>query len=167
MVCIICILLCYAVITTETAIVKGIKKVGKYYLNQGTSQQNTHHSIYIFITIYIKLYNQYIENIRSCILSSAPECNGKVILSSFGHTYKVAVFSRRLYKRNIKKRRIVKFHPESKTLLNFEVVTFTGNCCWKIYDSYVGGQAMNMDHVSTYQPGWPIRKVELFENCNL
>ena len=42
MVCIICILLCYAVITTETAIVKGIKKVGKYYLNQGTSQQNTH-----------------------------------------------------------------------------------------------------------------------------
>ena len=157
MVYIICIVLCYAVITTETAIVKGIKKVGKYYLNQGTSQQK----------IYIKLYNQYIENIRSCILSSAPECNGKVVLSSFGHTYKVSVFSKRLYNRNIKKRRIVVFNRESKTLLNFEVVTFTGNCCWKIYDSYVGGQAMNMDHVSTYQPGWPIRKVELFEKYNL
>jgi hypothetical protein len=104
-------------------------------------------------------------NKTSVILFSDPECNGKVILSSFGHTYNVVVMSKRLQYRKSKKRKIKTLHPESKMLLNFEVVTFAGNCCWKIYDNYVGGQVMNMDHVSTYQPGWPIRKVELFENC--
>ena len=61
--------------------------------------------------------------------------------------------------------RIRKKHPETKKLLNFEIVTLEGTCCWKIWDSYIGGTSYPMLAAGKIRPGWRIAAVEYVEDC--
>ena len=68
-------------------------------------------------------------------------------------------------KRKRKKRKINLKHPTTKKLYKFVYATLTGNCCWKSWSKYRGGQPYDMVTPDSYQPGWAIRSVELLEHC--
>ena len=72
----------------------------------------------------------------------------------------------RKLRRKRKKRSIKARHPETKRIVPFAIATMTGNCCWRIYDSYRGGIPFDMGTSQTYDPGWFIRSLELMTNCN-
>ena len=57
--------------------------------------------------------------------------------------------------------------PQTERRLNFDAVTVTGNCCWNVWNSFVGGQPMSLSTVGRHQPGWFIRAVELRKNCEM
>ena len=50
-------------------------------------------------------------------------------------------------------------------LLKFEVAQMTGGCCWKIRDSYKKGKDKHLPEPRSYEPGWPIKSVQLLEEC--
>ena len=88
-----------------------------------------------------------------------------MVLSSLHHNYKIVVHSNNLRKWKRTKRKIKA--TKNGHLIKFEVVTFTGNCCWKVRDKFINGQSFQMPGVGTYIPGWPIRAVKLVKRCNL
>ena len=45
--------------------------------------------------------------------------------------------------------------------LKFQLVTSTGNCCWKAWNRKHGGLSYPFSTPDTYQPGWPIRAIAL------
>ena len=59
-----------------------------------------------------------------------------------------------------KKRSITNKHTDG-SLLPFQLASVTGNCRWKVYDSYKLGQNYEMAESKTYHPGWIIRSIEL------
>ena len=86
------------------------------------------------------------------------------MLSSLEHPYKVMVYSNNLRNKKRTKRKI-KARRNGK-LLKFQVTKMVGNCCWSMRDKFTGGQTFVVPSVGTYFPGWPIRAVQLVENCN-
>jgi hypothetical protein len=56
-------------------------------------------------------------------------------------------------------------HPETKKRLHFYNATLQGKCCWKLWDSYVGGTSYPMSAAGTFSPGWKIAAVEYVEDC--
>ena len=66
------------------------------------------------------------------------------------------------------KRSIKVKNPENpKEFLKFGLVKFEGSCCWKVRDSYKRGRDYGMAIPSIYEPGWPIKSVQLLENCKI
>ena len=92
-------------------------------------------------------------------------CNGAVTLSGLDHDYKNIINSASLKTRRRKRRSIKIKNRDTKKLLSFQIVTFEGNCCWKVWNKYTGGQPSEMKTLGTHQPGWLIRAVELIPNC--
>ena len=86
------------------------------------------------------------------------------MLSSLEHTYKVVFYSNNLRNKKRMKRKI-KARKNGK-LLKFDIANMNGNCCWSMRDKFTGGQSFVIPAVGTYYPGWPIRAVQLVENCN-
>ena len=60
-----------------------------------------------------------------------------------------------------RKKRSIKDKHTDGMLLPFNLATVTGNCRWKVYDRYLGGQNYEMAVAKTHQPGWTIRSIEL------
>ena len=50
--------------------------------------------------------------------------------------------------------------------LKFEVITMTGRCCWKVWDSYLGGNTFDIEIPGQHRPGWWIRAIQLVANCD-
>ena len=95
-------------------------------------------------------------------------CSGALTLSTNGSspTISVKINSHKIKQKKIKRKSIKVRHPETKKLIKFEHAKLIGNCCWKLWDHYRGGQPYDISRADTYQPGWTIRAVELVEICD-
>ena len=67
--------------------------------------------------------------------------------------------------RKRKRMQIRRRHPQTRKLLTFKKATLEGNCCWRIWDSYMGGMYNVVSRAGTFQPGWRIAAVEYVESC--
>ena len=65
------------------------------------------------------------------------------------------------------RRKIRKMDKETKQLYRIEKAKREGNCCWKIWNRYTGGESIILSRSETYEPGWRIASVEMLKNCNL
>ena len=62
--------------------------------------------------------------------------------------------------------RIKEKNPTTKELFNFDKAILEGNCCWKLWDDYLGGEAFYLSSSGTFSPGWRIAAVELVQKCD-
>ena len=61
----------------------------------------------------------------------------------------------KLADRSRKKRSIQETH--------FKLAIVEGSCCWKAYSAKRGGSFTQMSGANRYEPGFPIRSIELLE----
>ena len=109
------------------------------------------------------------------------ECKGNLTLSSGDHPYLLILEADTLFATNTFTKRIYAQNPETKSLLNFEIATLNGTCCWMAYERRNRSRSMKISFVDDifmeapddihwqsmeFQLGWPIRKVKLIGNCN-
>jgi len=116
--------------------------------------------------------NDVITRTLSGVFDDSPShiegCRGKLILSTTGSSYEsisLPMHSETFQDRRRKRMHIRRRHPQTKELLTFEKVTLEGNCCWRIWDNYFGGESYDVSRAGTFQPGWRIAAVEYVEDC--
>ena len=95
------------------------------------------------------------------------ECNGKIELMSNEHDHTVTIDSYEIKKERRWKQDIKFLNPDNnqREFLKLEVAEMTGGCCWKIRDSYKKGKDVHLSVQRRYEPGWPIKSVQLLEEC--
>ena len=108
----------------------------------------------------------FVQNSQTSInvLLSFSDCTGKVVLKTFDDSQKQKEIDSKKIRTNIKKerkKRSIKVKHTDGNLLPFNLATVTGNCRWKVYDRYVGGQNYEMVGAKTYQPRRTIRSLSL------
>ena len=103
------------------------------------------------------------------IIQFSLACSGKLILSTTGSSESISLSmnSELFQDRKRKRMQIRRRHPQTKKLLTFKKATLEGNCCWRIWDSYIGGMHNVVSRAGTFQPGWRIAAVEYVESCEL
>ena len=88
---------------------------------------------------------------------------------SLEHDYTAVISYSDIVKEKMKKRIIKLRNPDDsdkkRKFLKFDIVKVTGSCCWRLKDRYRGqnNPPFDMSHPGEYQPGWPIRSVQLLD----
>ena len=96
------------------------------------------------------------------------ECDGSLTLLSENEPEKVVELGvRPIHFEGRKRRKIKRFHEDTKQLIRFEKATMIGNCCWKVWNKYRSGESFPLIDTGTFEPGWAIRAVELLDSCNI
>jgi len=90
-------------------------------------------------------------------------CSGSLELTSTHHNFMKIVSAEKLRRHDRTVKLIRARNPETKSRLQFEIVTATGNCAWTVHENRRGGRKKRISPVDTIFTEWPIKRVKLLE----
>ena len=122
----------------------------KYFILKITNQLI--HSIYSFYVFNMCDYTMWIS-----------DCSGSLELTSTHHNFMKIVSAEKLRRHDRTVKLIRARNPETKSRLQFEIVTATGNCAWTVHENRRGGRKKRISPVDTIFTEWPIKRVKLLE----